>query len=179
MHDSTGHAIMDKWPIWSQNLHIMQFWVMFCMCAPQYSEFCGKPFWALLCPSNVMCYMHCTMVLVMVSPPNRWYIIKISMCHWWVSITGNTWVFDISSFDPHFVHIGKPPENSGNCYDSWNIHCGWINHLQCWFTQSGPYQMPQTEYWNSDFRSWIYMKNWSWWHTICHIMAWFQLSHFW
>jgi hypothetical protein len=39
--------------------------------------------------------------------------------------------------------------------------------------------MPQTEYWNSDFRSWIYIKNWSGWRTVRHITAWFQLSHFW
>jgi len=152
---------------------------MLCMCTPQYSEFCCKFFWALLYPLNVMCYMHCMMVLVMVFPPNRWYIIKICMCHWWVSITGNTWRFDTSSFDPHSVHIGLPPDSRGNSYNSWNICCGWIDHLQCLFTQSELYQMPQTEYWNSDFRSWIYIKNWSWWHTVCHITAWFQLSHFW
>jgi len=35
LHDSTGHAIMSKWPIWSQNLHIVQFWVMLCMCTHQ------------------------------------------------------------------------------------------------------------------------------------------------
>jgi hypothetical protein len=39
--------------------------------------------------------------------------------------------------------------------------------------------MPQSEYWNSDFRFWIYIKNRSWWHTVCHITVWFQLSHFW
>ena len=157
---------------------IVQFQVMLCMCTHQYFEFWGKLFWSLLCPSNVMCYMHCMMVLVMVSPPKRWYIVKICMCHWWVSITGNTCRFDASSFDPYSAHIGLPPDSRGNSYNSWNICCGWIDHLRCWFTQSGLYQMPQTEYWNSDFRSWIYIKNWSWWHTVCHIMAWFQLSHF-
>ena len=39
-------------------------------------------------------YMHCIMVLVMVFPPNRQYTIKICMCHWWVSIAGNTWRFE-------------------------------------------------------------------------------------
>ena len=140
LHDSTGYAIMDKWPIWSQNLYIVQLWVMLCMCAPQYSEFCGNLFWALLCPLNVMCYMHRVMVLVMVFPPNRWYIVKICMCHWWVSITGNTWRFDTSSFDPYFVHIRLPPGTRGSSYNGWNICCGWIDHLWCWFTQSGQYQ---------------------------------------
>ena len=149
------------------------------MCTPQYSEFRGKLFWALLYPLNLMCYMHCMMVLVMVFPPSGWYIVKICTCHWWVSITGNTWRFDTSTSDSHSVHIGLPPDSMGNSYNGWNICCGWIDHLQCWFTQSGLYQMPQIEYWNSDFRSWIYIKNWSWWHIVCHIMAWFQLSHFW
>ena len=102
-------------------------------------------------------------------PSNRWYIVKICMCHWWVSITGNTWRFDTSSFDPYSVHIGLPPDSRGNSYNSWNICCGWINHLQCRFTQCGLYQMPQTQYWNSDLRSWIYIKCWSWWHTVCYI----------
>ena len=100
----------------------------------------------LTIPINVMCYIHCVMVLVMVSPQNRWYIVKISMCHWWVSITGNTWWFDTSSFDPCSVHIGLPPDRRGNNYNYWNICCGWINHLQCRFTQCGLYQMPQTQY---------------------------------
>ena len=152
---------------------------MLCMCTPQYSEFCGKLFWAFLYPSNVMYYMHCMLVLMMVFPQNGWYIVKICMHHWWVSITGNTWEFDTSSFDPYSVHIGLPPESRGSSYNSWNICCGWIDHLWCWYAQSGLYQMPQTQYWNSDFRSWIYIKNWSWWHKVCHITVWFQLSHFW
>jgi len=108
---------------------------MLCMCAPQYSEFCGKLFWALLYPPNVMCYMHFMMILVMVFPPNRWYMIKICMCHWWVSITGNTWRFDASSFDPHSVHIGLPPASQGSVYNCWNIYCGWIDHLWGWYTE--------------------------------------------
>ena len=142
---------------------------MFCMYNPQYPECCGKLFWDLLFPSNVMLSIYCMMVSVMVSPPNRWYIVKICMCHWWVSITGNTWRFDTSSFDPYYVHIGLPPDSRGNSYNCWNICCGWINHLQCRFTQCGLYQMPQTQYWNSDLRSWIYIKCWSWWHTVCYI----------
>ena len=144
---------------------------MFCMCTPQYSEFCGKLFWDLLFLSNLMCYIHCMMVLLMVSPPNRWYIVNICMCHWWVSITGNIWRFDTSSFDPYSVHIWLSPDGRGNSYNSWNICCGWINHLQCRFTQCGLYHMPQTQYWNSDLRFWIYIKSWSWWHTACYITA--------
>ena len=75
------------------------------------------------------------MVLVMISPSNRWYIVKICMSHWWVSITGNTWRFDTSSFDPHSVHIGLPSDGSSDSYNGWNICCGWINHLQSWFTK--------------------------------------------
>ena len=98
------------------------------------------------------------MVLVMVFPANKWYIVKICMCHWWVSITGNTWRSDVNSFDPQFVHIRLPPNSRDSSYNGWNICCGWIDHLQCWYTKSRLYQMPQTEYWNSDFRSWIYIK---------------------
>ena len=86
----------------------------------------------------------------------------------WVSITGNTWRFNTSSFNPYTVHIRLPPDTRSN---SWNICCGWINHLQCRFTQCGLYQMPQTQYWNSGLRSWIYIKCWFWWHTVCHIMV--------
>jgi len=113
--------------------------------------------------------MHCMMVLVMVFPTNRWYIVKICMCHWWVSITDNTWRFDASSSDPQSVYIGLPPDSRGSSYNIWNICCGRIDHLWCWSTKSKLYQMPQTKYWNSDFRSLIYIKNWFWWHTVCHI----------
>ena len=45
-----------------------------------------------------------------------------------------------------------------NCH---NICYGWIVHLHHWYAKSGLYQIPQIEYWNSDFRSWIYIKSWS------------------
>jgi hypothetical protein len=76
------------------------------------------------------------MVFVMVFPADKWYIIKICMCHWWVSITGNTWRSDVNSFDPQFVHIGLPPNSRGSSYNGWNICCGWIDHLWCWYTKS-------------------------------------------
>ena len=141
------------------------------MCTFQYSKFCSKLFYDLLFLSNVICYIHYMMVLTMVSSPNRWYIVKICMCYGWVSITGNTWTFDTSSFNPYSIHIGLPPNGRSNNYNSWNICYGWINHLQCRFTQCGLYQMPWTQYWNSDLRFWIYIKTWSWWHTVCHIMV--------
>ena len=121
-------------------------------------EFWGKLFWLLLYPSNMMYSMHCMMLFVMMFPQNRWCMVKICTCHQWVSIRGNTLKVDVDSFDPHSTHIELCPDCSGNSYDCWNICCGWIDHLYHWYTKSRLYQMPQTEYWNSDFRSWIYIK---------------------
>ena len=139
----------------------------------------SKLFWSLLYPSNVMCSIHCMMVLVMMFPPNRLYIVKICMCHWCVSIKGNTLRFDVNFLEPYSIHIGLPPDYNNNGYDGWNICYGWIDHLHYWYTKSRLYQMSQMEYWNFEFRSWIYIKNWSLWCTICHILVWFHLSHFW
>jgi hypothetical protein len=33
----------------------------------------------------------------------------------------------------------------GSIYNSWNICCGWIDHLQCWYTKSRLYETLQTE----------------------------------
>ena len=37
--------------------------------------------------------MHYMMILVMIFPINRWYIVKICLCYWWVSIRSNSWCF--------------------------------------------------------------------------------------
>ena len=98
------------------------------------------------------------MLLVMMFLKNRWYIVKICICHYWVSMRGNTLRFDVNSFDTYSIHIGLPPDYSDNSYDGWNICYGWIDHLYHRYTKSWLYQMPQTEYLNYDFRSWIYIK---------------------
>ena len=102
--------------------------------------------------------MHCIMLFIMMFPKNRWYMVKICTCHQWVSIRGNTLRADVNSFDPHSTHIGLCPNCGDNSYDSWKICYGWIDHLSHWYAKSRLYQMPQTEYWNSDFTSWIYIK---------------------
>ena len=61
---------------WVLNL-ITQFQAMLCVCAHQDLEFWNKLFWSLLYPSNVMCYMHCMIVLTMLSWPNAQYEAKI------------------------------------------------------------------------------------------------------
>ena len=103
--------------------------------------------------------MYCMIVLVMVFPPNRWYIVK-SAC-----VTGrfpsqaiHGDLIQALLIHTLYICIGLPHDGRGNSYNSWNIYHGWIDHLQCWYTQSGLYQMPQTEYRNSNFRSWIYIK---------------------
>ena len=52
-----------------------------CMCTYQYLEFWGKLFWSLLYPSNVMCYMHCMIVLAILAWTNDQYEAKI--CTLW------------------------------------------------------------------------------------------------
>ena len=142
-------------------------------------EFWGKLFWLLLYPSNVMYSMYCMMLFViMFSKIGDIWSKSGHVNNGFLSEVIPLGV-DVNSFDPHSTHIGLCPDCSDNSYDGWNICYGWIDHLYHWYTKGRLYQMPETEYWNSDFRSLIYIKNWSWWCITCHIMVWFHLSHFW
>jgi len=77
---------------------------LFCTCTHQYLGFWGKLFWALLYTSNMMCSVHCMMVLTMESLRNRWYIVKIHKHNCCVSVKGNTVLIDVNSF-VHYICI--------------------------------------------------------------------------
>ena len=94
---------------------------LFCTCAHQYLDFWGKLFWALLCTSNMMCSVHCMMVLPMVSLRNGWYMVKICMHHSCVPIKGNTVLIDVNSFVSLYMHIGWSLTMRTNIYIGWNI----------------------------------------------------------
>jgi len=106
---------------------------LFCTCTHQYLEFWGKLFWALLYTSNMMCSVHCMMVLTMESLRNRWYIVKIHKHNCCVSVKGNTVLIDVNSFVPLYMHIGQSLTMITNiyirgntCYTQFNLcYNGW------------------------------------------------------
>ena len=73
-----------------------------------YSKFWGKLFWSLLYPSNVMCYMHCMIVLAILSWTNGQYEAKIcTLCSFrYCSVCAlpNTQNFVASSFETYHSH---------------------------------------------------------------------------
>ena len=60
---------------------IAQFQAILCMCTHQYLEFGDKLLGSLLYPSNVMFYIHCMIVLAILSWTNDQYEAKICTLH--------------------------------------------------------------------------------------------------
>lgn len=124
---STSYKIMGHWQCALVIKSHGHFWfqivsqALFCTCTYQYLEFWGKLFLALLYTSNMMCSVHCMMILHIESLRNGWYLVKICMHHCCVYIKGNTVPIDVNSFVPSYKHIGQSLTMSTNIYIRGNI----------------------------------------------------------